>query len=146
MLFGDYFEGDFDRNLFVKFYGGGVFANFFNGLFDLDDLAVDVVTEFFESFGDLDVVYRAEDGAGGRSLGSDSELNVFELFGESFSIGFDLGELVSTLALILGEHLKSRFAGDDSLAGWDEVVAAVTVFHGNDVVFVSEAADVFFEN
>ena len=55
---------------------GGVFAKLFNGFFDDDDFAVDVVAEFFEGFCNLDVVYRTEDGAGGRCLGADCEGNV----------------------------------------------------------------------
>ena len=114
--------------------------------FNVDELAVDVVAELFESFCNLEAVYRAEDCACGACLGTDGELNVCDGSSESFGVGFDLGELVGTLALVFGEHLKSRGSSDNGFSEGNEVVAAVTTFYFYYVVLVSKAADVFFKN
>ncbi len=83
---------------------------------DLDDLAVDIVTELFESFSDLESVDRAEDSAGRAGLGTDRELNAFESGGSSLSVGLDLSELVGALTLVFGEDLERAFGGDHSFA------------------------------
>ena len=111
-LFGNDLEGDFYGDFFVKFDGGNVFANFFYGLLDFDELAVDVVAEFLEGFGNLDVVYRTENRACCRSLCADGELDALELCCEGFGVGLDFGEFVSALALVFCQNLKSRVAGD----------------------------------
>lgn len=64
-LFGNDLEGHFDGYFFVELDGGGILAHFLDGFLDFDDLAVDVVAELFEGFGNLDGVDGAEDGAGG---------------------------------------------------------------------------------
>ena len=58
--------------------GSGVFAHFLDVLLDGDEFAVDVVTELFEGFGNLDSVHRAKDCAGGRGLCADCEGYAFE--------------------------------------------------------------------
>jgi len=92
-----------------------VVADFFDGV-ERDELAVHVVAEFFESFCNLDGVYRAENSTGRRGLGTDGELNVCDGSSESFGVGFDLGELVGALALVFGEYLQGAFACDDCFA------------------------------
>lgn len=93
---------------------GGVFAKFLHGLFEHDDLAVNVVAELFEGFGDLDVVDRAEDGAGGRSLGADGEGYVGQCGCGCLCVGFDLGELVGALTLVFLELAQVGVVGDYS--------------------------------
>ena len=53
----------------MKVDGARIFAGFFNGAFDDNKLAVNILSEFFKSLGDSGGVYRAEDGAGGAGLG-----------------------------------------------------------------------------
>ena len=130
----------------MKFDDGVVFANFLHGLFEHDELAVDVETELLESLGDLDCVYRTEDSAGGACLGSDGEAYAFERFGGSFGIGLELCELVGTLALVLSKHFQRRFSGYYGLSEGNKVVAAVARLNFNHVVFVTEVVDVFLKN
>ena len=100
----------------MKFYDCVVFADFFYGVLDNDNLAVDVVTEFFKGFSNLDVVYRAEYCACRACLGADSEADALELFSNGFCVGFEFGELVGALALVFGEYLQGAFACDDCFA------------------------------
>ena len=145
VLFSNNLEGDFNRNLFVEVDFGGVLAEFLNGLFEHDDLAVDVVAEFFESFSNLDVVDRAEDGACGGSLGADGESHAFERSCNSFCIGLDLGELVGALTLALFELTQVGVVGNHCFALGDEIVTAVTVLYFNDVVLVAKVRYIFFQ-
>ena len=62
-LFRNDFEGDFNLNVTVEVDGGGVVADFLDGI-KSDELAVDVVTELLESLGNLDGVDRTEDCTG----------------------------------------------------------------------------------
>lgn len=56
LLFSNDFEGNLDSDLFVEVKFGVVFADFLDGVFDFDDLAVDLVAESLEGVGDLDAV------------------------------------------------------------------------------------------
>lgn len=56
VLFADYFERNFYRNFFVKIYCGVVIADFLDCFRNNDVLAVNVESEFFESFSDLDSI------------------------------------------------------------------------------------------
>ena len=104
------------------------------------------MAELFEGFCNLDGVDRAEDSACSAGLCADGEAYAFECGCESFGVGFDFCELVGALALVLGEHFESRRSGDNGFTLRDEVVAAVSVLYFHDVVLVSKALYVFFEN
>lgn len=77
----------------MKLDSCAVVANFFDRFLDVDDFAVNAETEFFESFSNLDAVDRAEDSACGACLGTDCELDVFELGCKFFGVGLDLASL-----------------------------------------------------
>ena len=62
-LFGNYSERHVYGNIAVKLDGSCVVAHFFDGV-ERDEFAVHVVAELFESFCNLDSVYRAENSAG----------------------------------------------------------------------------------
>ena len=94
-LFGNHFEGNLRGHFLVETDGGNVVAYFLDGLLDFDELAVNVVAELFESFGNLDCVYGAEDGAGGAGLCADGQRYAFEGGCGCFCVGFDFGELVA---------------------------------------------------
>jgi len=118
---------------------GGVVAHFLDCFFELDGFAVDVVAELFEGFCNLDGVDRAEDSACSAGLCADGEAYAFECGCERFGVGFDFCGLV-------GATTSSRRSGDNGFTLRDEVVAAVSVLYFHDVVLVSKALYVFFEN
>ena len=100
MLFGYYFERNFNRHFLVEVDFRGVFAEFLNGFLEHDDFAVDVVAEFFKCFSNLDVVYRTEDGAGCRCFRTDSQGNIGKRSCNGLCVGLDFRELVGALALV----------------------------------------------
>lgn len=143
------FGNDFEWNLYayflVEFYGAGVLSECLHSVFYNDNLAVNVVAELSEGFGNLESAYRAVDGVVGTGLGCDGEeLYALKSSGCSFGVGLDLGDLVSALALVLGENLEGALSGDDSLSLRDEVIAAVAVLYFYDIILVSKVSDVFF--
>lgn len=143
------FGNDFERNLYtyflVELYSAGVLSEGLYGVFYNDNLAVNVVSELSEGFGNLESAYRAVDGVVGTGLGCDGEeLYALESCGSSFGVGLDLSELVGALALVLGENLEGALSGDDSLSLGDEVIAAVAVLYFYDIILVSKVSDVFF--
>ena len=83
-----------------------VVADFFDGV-ERDELAVHVVAEFFESFCNLDGVYRAENSTGRRGLGTDGELNVLKSGCCGFGFSLDACELVGALTLVFSKNFKS---------------------------------------
>ena len=89
-LFSNNLEGDFNRNLLVEVDFCGVAAKLLNGFFEHDELAVNIVSELLESFGNLNVVDGTEDGAVGGSLGADGESHAFECGGGSLGVSFEL--------------------------------------------------------
>ncbi len=133
------FGNNFERNLYtyflVEFYGAGVLSEGLHGVFYNDNLAVNVVAELSEGFGNLKSAYRAVDGVVGTGLGCDGEeFYALKSSGCSFGVGLDLGDLVSALQLDLGKNLSLR----------DEVIAAVAVLYFYDIILVSKVSDVFF--
>ena len=60
-FFSNYFEGDFNRNLFVKSYGSLVRTNFFHGILHEDNLSVNLVTQLLQLFSNLNASHRTED-------------------------------------------------------------------------------------
>ena len=148
-LFGDgghYLEGELDNNIAVQLDAGGVLAKFFDGS-DVDELALNLDACGSESFGELDGVHRAVDYTGLAGVGGDDEvLKSLDLGGDSLGCGFDLSKLVGLLTLVLGQDLEGRRSGDNSLSGGDKVVAAVAGLYFNDVVLVSKALYVFYQN
>ena len=99
------FRNNLERNLhshfLVELDGSSVFADFLDVVFEDDELAVYVMTEFLKSLGDLDSIYRTEDGTGSACLGADCQSYALESCGSSLSVGFDLGNLMSALTLVL---------------------------------------------
>ena len=144
-LFGNNFEGNLNRYLLVEVDFGGVFAELFNGLLDDNELTVNFVTGFLKGVSNLDVVDRTKDCAVGGSLSGDGKGNAFESGSGSFGVGFELSELVGALALVLSELFERCCVGDDSFALRDKEVTTVTVLYFNDVVFIAEAVNIFFQ-
>lgn len=137
-LFGNYLKGDSDLHFLVQLHHGLILANFLHSTLDADELAVDLMTLFGKCVGNLDRSDRTKDCAGRAHLGADSESHAFQCLGHCLGIGLDLGQLVSTLALVLGKHFQCRLAGDDSFALGNEVIAAVTVLHFYNIILVSK--------
>ena len=145
-LFSYNLESEFHRNFFVEVDFGGVVTCFFNRSYN-DNLAVNFDAFSVESFGDLNVVNRAEYGTCFAGFSSDFEVgDSLDLSCESFGIGFDFSEFVSALALVLGKDFKSRRRRNYGFELGDEVIATVTRLHFNDVVLVSKALYVFNQN
>ena len=144
-LFSNDFEGNFNGNFLVEINDSFVVADFLDSFLDDNVTTVNVVAEFFESFGDLDSVDRTVDSTGSAGLSTDGESNAFESCSNSNGVSLDLLELVSALTLVFSEHFKSRGSSDNSFTLGNEVVATVTVLNFNNVVLVSKALNVFFE-
>ena len=121
-------------------------AHFLHRIFDFDYLSVYNMTKFFESFGNLDSVNRAEDSALRAGFSTDLELNAFEGCSGSFSISFNFFELVSALFLVFCPSLKSSFRCDNGLSLRDEIIAAVSVFYFDYVILIAETRNIFFKN
>ena len=112
-----YFKRNLYRYFLVETDSGIVLAHFLHALLEGDELAVHVVSQFLKSFGNLDAVDRAEDSAGRACLCSDGERDVFEGGSSGFSVGFELGELVGLLALVLSENLRADGVAITALPG-----------------------------
>ena len=129
----------------MESYGCLVGAYFFHGVFDDDRLAVDVEALLCEFLGYLDVGNGAEDGAGGAYLGGDGECHAVDLGCEFLGVLLDLGQLVGALFELFGQDFLGRGGSDDGFSLGDEVVAAVSVLDGDDVVLITEVGYVFFQ-
>lgn len=144
-LFSHNFKFDIFSHFLMEFDSGGVNSDFFDGLFDVDDFAVYIMAEFLKSFSNLDCIHRAEYGAGGACLGADGEADSLEGCGGSFSVSFEFGNFVSALFLLFGELLEGSGRCYDTFSLRDEVVAAITIFYFNDIVFITEVGYIFFK-
>ena len=146
LLFSYNFKWDFNWNFFVEVESSSVVTHFFDSVFNHDELAIDVVTEFFKSFSNLDSVHWTEDSASSANFSSNSECYAFQWSSKSFSISFDFSKLVSALTLIFGKNFKSWRSSNYSFALGDEVVTTIAAFYFYNIIFLTKIGNVFFKN
>ena len=144
LLFGNNFKRNFNRNFFVEFDKGFVASHFFYGFFQNDRFAINVESEFFQSFCDLNIVDRAEDGARGACFCSNGEAYIFQRFSKSFCVGLDFCELVCSLSLVFGQNFERRFGCNHSFSRRDKVISSVSAFDFNNIVFIAEVENMIF--
>ena len=114
--------------------------------FEVDDLAVDFVTELQESLGDLSGTYAAIDVAVSGSLGGDDGANAFKSCGCVLSLGQNGCDLVGLLTLVLGQHFQRCVRCDNCQTLGNQVVAAVAVLYLYDIILITSARDVLLQN
>ena len=129
----------------MEFHNSNIFAKFLNGILNRDEFAVDFMTEFSELFGDLNSTNRTKDSTGSTCFGSDCQSNAFESGSGSLGISLNLGDFVSTLLKVFCKHFESRRRCNYGFTLWDKVVTTISAFHFNNIVFVAEVANVFFQ-
>ncbi len=83
--------------------------------------------------------------AGNGNLSGDSQHNILQLLGALLGISLLSGQLGCLLLHVLGQHLLGAVGSDDALAGGDEIVAAITALHVNDIVLVAKSDNIFFQ-
>lgn len=103
------------------------------------------MTELLKSLSDLKSVDRTEDSAGRTCLSTDSELNALKSSCCLLGILLDLSDLVSALLLVFCKTFQCCCGSDDSLPLRNQVIAAITIFHFDNIVLITEFGYVFFK-
>ena len=109
-------------------------------------LAVDVEAQLLQLIGNLQRVYATVDDTRRANLCSNCQGNTSQLVGNGLSSLLNLGKLHGLLTQVLCQHLLSAFAGDNGLACRNKIVASVTRLNIHDIVLVTQADNIFFQN
>ena len=115
-------------------------------ILDVDELAVNVEAELSQFIGNHHAVDTSVDGAVGTHLGGDGQGNTFQLVSNALGISLNLLQLLGFLLEFLGQHLLGTLGGDDTFTLGNKIVAAVAGLYVYDVVLVTQADHVFFQN
>ena len=113
---------------------------------DGDELAVDVEAELAELVGDHHAVHAAIDGALRAHLGGDGQSHTSQTVGYGLSVVLNLLELLGLLLQLFSEHLLGTLGSDNTLTGRNKIIAAIARLHIYDVVLVTQADHIFFQN
>ena len=103
-----------------------------------DDLAVDRNALFSQSSNNLSHTYATIGDTRCTNLSGNLQGDALELLGALFGGSLLGSQLVSLLTQVLGEHLLGRSRSHDGLTLRNQVVAAITILHVNDLVLVTQ--------